>query len=109
MLTTGRQSTLLARTLRGIWGPVCEHNPQVAVAAEHEAVTFGALHSRASTFVTDCQAVANEWEAGWKSATKYTRVYAGYWRQCGRHKPFDNVCKTKAHVEVAANPTTKEI
>ena len=74
--------------VRALYGPVSEHNPQVAVAAEHEAVAHAALRGPKLECVCDCQAVIDEWESGWAGATGAGRLYGGYWRQCGRGRPF---------------------
>ena len=59
--------------LRGVWGPVHRHNPQLAPAAEHEALVHAAQHG-AEEYITDCQAIIDEWSSGWTGATSCSRV-----------------------------------
>ena len=79
----------------------------MAPAAEHEALVHAAQHG-AEEYITDCQAIIDEWSSGWAGCTSCSRVYAGYWRQLPSREAIKIIAKVKAHVEVPCDPKTEE-
>ena len=100
--------------LRWIGGTVGRKQGQNAVTAEHEAATTAVEKGARHSLVVDCAAVQVIADQPDAYRCKHSRVHAGYWKRVAtaqrRQEPSNEMpwIKTRAHVEVPANPTTTE-